>query len=319
MSHLPETMRQAQQRRFEGPASIELAEVPLPKLNMAHVLVKMEAAGVNPIDLYTAAGAGPAAATMDPEYRPVVLGWDLAGEVVAVTGEHHDFKVGDKVIAMPRFPYEAATFAEYVMVPVVDIAHAPSKGSVEEHGGLPVVGLTAYQSLFDKAQLREGERVLIHGGAGGVGHVAVQLAVQTGATVFATGSERNRSFIESLGASFIDYKEQDFVSELGATMDVVFDTVGGETFVKSLDVLNEGGRIVTVGGPANFDQAVERGFKPFWNVLTPNAAQLATLAALMDEGKLRVEVSRVLQLEQASEAVAAMGAGGSRGKTVLVP
>ena len=316
---MSEVMKQAQLKNWGGPAAVQVVEAPIPAPNMGHVLVKVEAAGVNPIDLFTSHGAGPGAATMNPELVPVVLGWDIAGTVAATMGDASGFTVGDRVFGLIGFPYEGRTFAEYAQVPAWQLAHAPEDVPMEQLGAAPLVALTAWQSLFEIGKLKRSEKVLIQAGAGGVGHVAIQLAITAGAEVYATASGRNREFVESLGATFIDYKTQDIAEVLGHTMNLVFDTVGGDTFVQSLEVLVPGGRIVTLGGPANFEIASERGFVPFWNVVNPDKYQMAELAILMEEGKVKIHVAETYPLAEVSAALERVGAGGGAGKVVLVP
>ena len=186
-------------------------------------------------------------------------------------------------------------------------------------GGAPLAALTAYQALFEVARLKEGERVLLHAGAGGVGHLAVQLAAQAGAQVFATASAANHEFVRSLGAQPIDYRTEDFRSVLGQTMDVVLNSTGQQTFLDSLEVLVPGGRIVTLTSPDPLDVARERGFEAQWLTVHPDRVQMQEIARLMSLGLLKVHVDQVLDFSQAAQAHALVAAGRTRGKIVLVP
>ena len=175
------------------------------------------------------------------------------------------------------------------------------------------------QALFEVARLAAGERVLIHAGAGGVGHLAIQLALNTGATVYATASEKNRDFIQSLGAEFIDYTTQDFRQVLGSTLDVVLNSTGAQTFIDSLDVLVPGGRIVTLTSPDPLETARERGFTAEWLTVHPDRYQLGEIARLMSLGIVKVHVDQTFPLEQAAKAHELVGFRHVRGKVVLVP
>ena len=158
-----------------------------------HVLIKTVAAGVNPIDLTTRKGLGPAAQLADPSYKPFVPGWDVAGTVVATAGDYTGFKVGDGVFGLVSFPSPAGAYAEYVLAPAHQLVKVPADVPCAQLGGTPLAALTAYQALFEVARLKEGERVLIHAGAGGVGHLAVQLAAQAGAQVLRPPPRRTTS------------------------------------------------------------------------------------------------------------------------------
>ena len=175
------------------------------------------------------------------------------------------------------------------------------------------------QALFEVACLAAGERVLIHAGAGGVGHLAIQLALNAGATVYATASEKNRDFIQSLGAEFIDYTTQDFRQVLGPTLDVVLNSTGAQTFVDSLDVLVPSGRIVTLTSPDPLETARERGFTAEWLTVHPDRYQLGEIARLMSLGIVKVHVDQTFPLEQAAKAHELVGSRHVRGKVVLVP
>ena len=313
------TMRQIQLTEWGDESVLHEANVPIPTPVRGHVLIKTVAAGVNPIDVTTCKGLGPAAQLADPSYRPFVPGWDVAGTVVATAGDYTGFKVGDGVFGMVTFPYPGGAYAEYVLAPAYQLAKVPSDVPCAQLGGAPLAGLTAYQSLFEVAHLKEGERVLIHAGAGGVGHLAVQLAIQAGAQVFATASAANHEFVRSLGAQPIDYRTEDFRAVLGQTMDVVLNSTGRQTFLDSLEVLVPGGRIVTLTNPDPLDVARERGFEAQWLTAHPDRTQMQEIARLMSLGLLKVHVEKIFPLAGAAAAQELMASGHTRGKIVLVP
>ena len=215
--------------------------------------------------------------------------------------------------------FEVARLAEYVLAPAHQLVHAPAGIPDEQLGAAPLAALTAYQALFEVAKLSASERVLIHAGAGGVGHLAIQLALNAGATVYATASEKNRDFIQSLGAEFIDYTTQDFRQVLGSTLDVVLNSTGAQTFIDSLDVLVPGGRIVTLTSPDPLETARERGFTAEWLTVHPDRYQLGEIARLMSLGIVKVHVDQTFPLEQAAKAHELVGSRHVRGKVVLVP
>lgn len=295
------TMRQIQLTEWGDESVLHEANVPIPSPVRGHVLIKTVAAGVNPIDLTTRKGLGPAAQLADPSYKPFVPGWDVAGTVVATAGDYTGFKVGDGVFGLVSFPSPAGAYAEYVLAPAHQLVKVPADVPCAQLGGAPLAALTAYQALFEVARLKEGERVLIHAGAGGVGHLAVQLAAHAGAQVFATASAANHEFVRSLGAQPIDYRTEDFRAVLGQTMDVVLNSTGQQTFLDSLDV------------------ARERGFEAQWLTVHPDRVQMQEIARLMSLGLLKVHVDQVLDFSQAAQAHALVATGRTRGKIVLVP
>lgn len=313
------TMHQVQLTVWGEPENLHFTEVPIPSPLRGHVLLKVTAAGVNPIDLTTRKGLGPAASLINLDQEPAVLGWDVAGLVCETAGDYTGFQPGEKVFGLVQFPHPGKAYAEYVLAPAHQLVHAPAGIPDEQLGAAPLAALTAYQALFEVAKLSAGERVLIHAGAGGVGHLAIQLALDAGATVYATASEKNREFIQSLGAEFIDYTTQDFRQVLGPTLDVVLNSTGAQTFVDSLDVLVPGGRIVTLTSPDPLETARERGFTAEWLTVHPDRYQLGEIARLMSLGIVKVHVDQTFPLEQAAKAHELVGSRHVRGKVVLVP
>ena len=287
-----------------GPEALQAARRSVPEPEPTEVLVRVRAAGLNPVDWKTRAGGGVSGLL---GAGPWVLGWDVAGEVVALGGGVTRFAVGDRVFGMPRFPHEGGGYGEYVTAPSRQFARIPDGLDVVEAAGLPLAGLTALQG-FDAAGLEKGQRVLVHAAAGGVGHLAVQLAKAAGAYVIGTASTAKHDFVRGLGADeVIDYRERPFEEQI-RDVDVVFDAVGGDVTARSVPVLREGGVLVTIPG-GELPEAP--GIRAFWLLVEPDGAGLDRLAALVTEGALRVEVADTAPLAK----IAQMHEVGERGRT----
>jgi NADPH:quinone reductase-like Zn-dependent oxidoreductase len=309
-------MRAIVQHSLGGPEVLELAERPTPEPIPTEIQVRVHAAGVNPVDLKTRAGQGMSRVLGEP---PFTVGWDVAGTVTAVGFGVTRFRVGDEVFGLPWFPREAAAYAEYVTAPSRHFAGKPHPLSFEEAAALPLAGLTAWQVLVDAIQMDDGDDVLIHGAAGGVGHLAVQIAKARGATVFATARAEQADWLRELGAdAVIDYKSarfEDHVSELDAVVDFV-----GSYGERSLDVLRPGGILVSVpsGVPDGLVAAAkERRRRATGFLVEPDPVGLAGLEALIEAGKLRVHVDTVVDLERAADAHRAAKEHHGGGKIVL--
>jgi NADPH:quinone reductase-like Zn-dependent oxidoreductase len=248
---------------------------------------------------------------------PATLGFDIAGEVEAVGEGVTAFKKGDPVFAYVALN-RGGGYAQFAIAKASEAARMPAGLDMANAGATPLVALTAWQALFDQGKLAKGQTVLIHGGAGGVGHMAVQLAKWKGAKVIATASADNRDFVKSLGADeVIDYKAVKF-EDVVKDVDMVLDTVGGDTTNRSAAVLKRGGILVTIAGDADPARFAERGARATDMLVEPNAGQLAQIATLMEAGSLKTHVGLQLPLKDAAEAHRRSEAGISRGKIVLV-
>ena len=247
----------------------------------------------------------------------MILGWDVSGVVEALGPEVTEFHEGDAVYGMIRFPRSGATYAEYVAAPVAHLAHKPATIDHIHAAAVPLAGLTAWQALFEKAHLTAGQTVLILGAAGGVGHLAVQLAKSQGAYVFGTASTRNIEFLHRIGVDqAIDYTTTPLETAVH-NVDVVFDTVGGETREHSLRVIKPGGMLVSILlGRSSLEQAVA-GVNVQGMLVQPNAVQLAQIAQLIDAGKVHITVDTVLPLANARKAHELSETHRTRGKIVL--
>jgi NADPH:quinone reductase-like Zn-dependent oxidoreductase len=313
-------MRAIALEEFGGPEKLKPMDLPEPHAGPGEVVVRVVAAGVNPVDWKIREGL---LEKRLPHAFPVVPGWDLAGTVEEMGDGATRFRKGERVFAYARKPVvQWGTYAEFVAIPETSIALMPSKLLFEEAAAVPLAALTAYQSLFGPGGVGPGSVVLIHGGAGGVGHFAVQLAKNAGARVLATAGTSNQEFVLSLGAeSAIDYTREDWseaVDRLSPEgVDFVYDTVGGETQTLSFDVLKPGGHLVSIVTPPDSALAKKRDVIAGYVFVEPSASQLATLGELCDKGKLKPNVQRIFPLADAAEAQKLSEAGHVRGKLVL--
>lgn len=302
------------QEKFGGPDVLEVVRVPRPEPGPTEILVRVHAAGVNPVDWATREGEGVF------EQPPFTLGWDVSGTVESVGVGVTRFEPGDEVFGMPRFPYEAAAYAEFVTGRSRQFARKPASLSHVEAGGLPLAGLTAWQTLVDTAAVGPGQRVLITAAAGGVGHLAVQIAKARGAHVVATARADKHDFLRVLGADdVLDYTATSIAETVG-DIDVVVDALGGEHSLALLPVLRAGGLIVPLLGGATPEieqAAAARGVRALSLLVEPDGHGLERLAALADSGDLRVEIAATFPLEQAAQAHVVGQRSRTRGKIVL--
>ncbi len=309
-------MRAVVQHSFGGPEVLALEEVAAPAPIPTEVQVRVHAAGVNPVDFKTRAGQGMAAVLGEP---PLRIGWDVSGVVTALGRGVTRFRVGDEVFGMPWFPRQAGAYAEYVTAPSRHFAAKPHALSHTEAAALPLAGLTAWQIVVDTIQLQEGDDLLVHGGAGGVGHLAVQIARARGANVVATARAEQAGFLAGLGVQrTIDYREERF-EELVSDLDAAIDFAGavGE---RTLPVLRPGGILVSVpsGVPDELTAAAKRANRRASGFLVePDPVGLAGLSHLVEAGQLEVHVERVFELEDVAAAHRCAEAHHGGGKIVL--
>ncbi|TWF82831.1 NADP-dependent oxidoreductase [Kitasatospora viridis] len=305
-------MRAVTQKTFGGPEVLEVVETERPTPLPGEVLVKVHASAINPVDTFVRSGAFPLLG--EP---PFVLGWDVSGVVVEAAGGAR-YEVGDEVYGMPFFPRQAGGYAEYVAAPSRQFALKPASLDHVHAAALPLAALTAWQGLVDLAKIGEGDKVVVHRAAGGVGHLAVQIAKARGAYVIALASAAREEFVRGLGADeVIDSRAVDFTSVL-KDVDVVFDSnAEGE---RSLAVLREGGTLVTILEHRDEELAakVRAAGRRFVGVsVEPDYAGLEAIAALVDEGKIRPFVEQTFPLDEAGKAHALVEDGHVQGKIVL--
>jgi NADPH:quinone reductase-like Zn-dependent oxidoreductase len=323
--------------RYGSEAGARMREVPEPDVGEHDVLVEVRAASVNPLDVKIRDGGFK---LILPYRVPFVLGHDMAGQVVRVGSAVRSFAPGDEVYARPRKD-RIGTFAELIAVHEDDLALKPSTLTMVEAAALPLVALTAWQALVERANLRPGQKVLVHAGSGGVGTIAIQLAKHLGAHVATTAGTANVKWVEDLGADVVvDYRRDDFETIL-RDYDVVLDSLGGETLEKSLRVLKPGGIAIGIGGPPDPAFAREIDANPVVRLATvllsartrlrarrrhvrysflfmrASGEQLRAIAALVDAGTIRPVVDRVFPFESTKEGMAYVGSGRAKGKVVV--
>ena len=323
--------------RYGKQEQLRLGDVPEPVPAADEVLVEIHATGLNQLDTKIRDGA------FEPilPYRPpFVLGHDLAGRVVSVGQAVRAFKPGDEVYARPRDGH-IGTFAERISVRQADLALKPANLSMEEAASIPLVGLTVWQVLVERANLKKGQKVLIHAGSGGVGTLAIQLAKHLGASVATTASAANADLVRRLGADVvIDYKAQDFSEELSG-YDVVLNSLDGKTLETSLKVLKPGGKLISISGPPDPAFAKAQGLNIVLRLLLratsagirrkakragvdysflfmhADGGQLGKLAALLEDGAIKPVVDRVFPFDRMNDAMAQLEQGGAKGKLVV--
>ena len=323
--------------RYGKKSSMRLGEMPKPEVRDHDVLVAIHAASLNQLD----------AKIRDGEFKlilpyrlPLVLGNDVAGVVVGVGPKVRGFKSGDEVYARPNQD-RIGTFAEFIAMNEADVALKPRNLTMEESASIPLVGLTAWQVLIERAELKKGQKVLIHAGSGGVGTFAIQLAKHIGATVATTTSAANVDLVRSLGADIvIDYKKEDFAKVLTG-YDVVLNSLGMDTLEKSLKVLKPGGKLISISGPPDIAFAKESGLNWFFQqvmrllsygirrkakrhgisysfvFMRANGEQLSKITSLIESGVVRQVVDRIFPFQATNEAMDYLATGRAKGKVVI--
>ncbi|MDX3227484.1 NADP-dependent oxidoreductase [Streptomyces sp. ME19-01-6] len=305
-------MRAVIQKTFGGPEVLEVTEVERPRPLSGEVLIRVHASAVNPVDAAVRSGAFPLLG--EP---PFGVGWDISG-VVEETGPGSRFAVGDEVYGMPFFPRAATGYAEYVAAPSRQVARKPATLDHIHAAALPLAALTAWQGLVDAANIKEGDRVLIHRAAGGVGHLAVQIAKAHGAHVTALASAARHEFVTGLGADeVIDYQTTEF-TEAVRDADVVFDSTAQGA--RSLRALRPGGVLVSIleHGDTELAATVAAAGRRFAGIsVEPDYASLEAIAALVDAGRIRPHVEETFPLAEAGKAHELIESGRVQGKVVL--
>ncbi len=306
-------MKAVRIHQFGGVELLRYEDAPRPTAGPGEVLIRVHAAGVNPVDWKIREGHLQSRIT---HHLPLTLGWDVAGVIEQLGPGVTQFKAGDAVYARPDLARDGA-YAEYIAARASEIALKPQTLDFIHAAAVPLSALTAWQSLFDASNLQPGQRILIHAGAGGVGHYAVQFARWKGAHVITTASARNANFVRSLGADeVIDYTATRFEDAV-RDADMVFDTVGGEIQTRSWKVLKKGGILVSILTLTVPEEAEQRGWRSAYVFVQPNAAQLAQIAKLIDTDKVKPVVENVFPLHEAAKAHTLIQGAHTRGKIVL--
>lgn len=314
---MAEKMKAAVFHEFGNLDVVRVEDIEIPEVGEGEVLIRVEAAGVNPVDAKIVQGYLRSGL---PHEFPVISGWDFAGVIEDRGFSARRFEVGEKVFGYARRPIvQWGTFAEYLVIPESYIASRPENVAVEQAAGIPLVGLTAYQSLYDAGNVQEGETALILGASGGVGSVGIQLAKERGAHVIGVASSTNHSYMEKLGADeTVDYHNNDVGEEVKDLypegIDLIFDCAGGETLQQSLKALKPGGRLVSIRNRGeNLDPAINHTYV----FVEPNSTELKHLSELVDAGSLNLQVSEQYELSQIIEALKSVESLHTRGKIVV--
>lgn len=307
-------------KRFGGIENFAVEDVPEPPVGDGEVLVEVKAIGIDQIDVKARKGEG--MSDYLKQEHPMILGWDISGVVSKVGSRVKDFKAGDAVFGTIRFPGSGSSYAEYAAAPADQIALKPENISHAEAAAATQSPLTAWQALVDTGHVKKGDRVLVHGGAGGVGNYAIQIARHMGCYVITTVSGADRAFVKELGADeVIDYRTQAFEKEV-KEVDFVLDTIGGDNFVRSLDVLKPEGMIVLL--PSNkkeeADKAVrEKQVKNYRHILMHSSGKdMRAIAGMLREGSMKANVDKVYSFEQIPQAQEQLENGKVRGKIVVI-
>lgn len=308
-------MKAAQFGSYGGPEVITINNVPKPAPLENQVLIEVHSATINPFDYKVRRGYMKDAM---PLKLPLTIGGNLSGVVIDVGSQVADFKVGDEVFGQSyAFGGGSGAIAEYAVANAENIAIKPKEINHIQSGSLPLVGVSAIQALEQHINLTKGQKILIHGGAGGIGSIAIQLAKYLGTYVATTASSKDLEFVKGLGADeVIDYKSQDF-SEILKDFDAVYDLVGGETTDKSFKVLKKGGILVSMVGAPSEELAKQYEVKVIGQNTETNSKNLSRLAGLVDQGVIKPQVAKIFPLEQTREAFEYVETGHPKGKVVI--
>jgi NADPH:quinone reductase-like Zn-dependent oxidoreductase len=307
-------------REFGGRDKLEPMDLPVPELGNGEVLVRVRAAGVNPVDWKIREGR---LKDLFPHRFPLIPGWDAAGIVERIGPGVTRFRVGDEIFAYCRKPVvQGGAYAEYISLTEEHMAVKPRNTTFTEAAGIPLAALTAYQALVDAAGIRSGERVLIHAAAGGVGGFGVQIAKDRGALVWGTAGSRNEDYVRSLGADrVIDYSRDDFRKVVRSAypdgVDVVFDCVGGDVLKESVEIVRKGGRLISIVDSLDERSLGRADIRFEFVFVAPNSKELSELGQMVEQGRLKVHLAEVLPLEAAAKAHELSESRHTRGKIVL--
>jgi NADPH:quinone reductase-like Zn-dependent oxidoreductase len=310
---LPAIMKAIVIHQYGGPEELKYEDMPEPVMNPDDVLIRVYSTSVNPVDCKIRQGqrkGGP------QRSFPLILGWDVSGVIEKAGSGVTNFQIGDEVYGRPDLSRNG-TYAEYVAVRASEIAYKPKTIDHPAAAAVPLAGLTAWQGIFDHGKLRSGQKILIHGAAGGVGSFAVQLAKWKGAYIIGTASGKNIPFLKELGANeVIDYKTERFEEKL-KDIDVVFDTIGGEVQANSIKVLKPGGILVSTVGIKDMEALKAKGIQGEQYMAGSFPVQLKQLAELIDAGKIKPVIAQVMPLKDAAKGHQLSEEGHTRGKIVL--
>ena len=306
-------------RTFGLAQDLKVSEIGKPDIQENQVLIRVKAAGVNPVDAKIRAGSNRIAQGLK---LPVVLGFDFSGMIESCGKNVQGWNPGDEVLGCLGFPTLGQTYAEYVAANVEQLVRKPREITFEEAAGLPIAGLTAYQVIREHLHLQRGQKILIHAAAGGVGHLAVQIAKNIGAYIYATASEKNFELLYKLGADrCIEYHQEDF-TQIVQEPDVVLEAIGGQVLYRSIESMKLGGRLAclpssTMNDPRALTLAEQRGVQISWPIMRPDTQQLELLTTALQKKELQVHIERSFDIEQANQAHLHIESHRTVGKIVL--
>ena len=312
-------MKAAVINSFGDPSVLEITDVSKPVPNDDEVLIKIRFTSINPVD--TKVRAGTSGFSKKIQF-PVILGWDASGTIETAGKNVKNFKAGDEVFGCIGFPGLGKTYAEYAVANPSLLAKKPSNISFEEAAAVPLVGLTAYQSINEHLQIKKDQKVLITAAAGGVGHLAVQFAKLNGAYVYGTSSEKNEKFLKSLGIDrVINYRKEKF-EDIVDPLDAVQDAMGGDTLYRSIHCVKQGGKVVclpssTKNDPEAVSIAKENNIEMIWPMMYSDGEEMKVIAGLLEEKKLKVRVDKVFTLDNIQWAHEAIETHQTNGKVVV--
>lgn len=298
---------------------LQITEVEKPEINEEQVLIKVKAIGINPVDTKVRAGTSGISKQIK---LPVILGWDVSGTIVKVGKNVTQFKTGDDVFGCVGFPRLGNAYAEFTLADPKLLAIKPNNISFEEAAAIPIAGLTAYQAINEELKVSSGEKILIQAAAGGVGHLAVQLAKMNGAYVIGTASGENEKFLKSLDVDqFIDYKKERF-ENIVHDLDCALDAMGGDVLYRTISCVKQGGNVVclpssTKNDPKAIGLANERNIKLTWPMMRADGEEMRIIASLLQEKKLKVFVDKIFTLDQIAWAHKAVETHKTKGKVVV--
>lgn len=296
------------------------AEIETPSIKSNEVLVKVASVSINPVDVKARRNDG-VLSWLFADQRPVILGWDIAGEIAEVGKDVTDFKVGDRVFGMVNFFGTGKAYAEYVAAPADHLALIPSGTSYQETAATTLAASTAYQALTEAGKIKKGDRVLIHAASGGVGHFAVQIAKYSGAYVIGTSSAKNKDFVLSLGADeHVDYMKED-IRDVIKDVDVVLDGIAGETLLNSLDIVKENGTVITLPSADIPEEALEKAAQRNVNLqfflVDSKKETIRTIAQLLETKALKPHIHQEFSFSEMGKAHAEVETGRVVGKVVV--
>jgi NADPH:quinone reductase-like Zn-dependent oxidoreductase len=312
-------MKAAIINQFGEAEVLQITEVDKPEINDSGVLIKVMAVGINPVDTKVRAGTSGISKKIK---LPAILGWDVSGVVESVGKNVSKFKIGEAVFGCVGFPGLGNGYAEFTVSDPKVLAKKPANISFEEAAAVPIAGLTAYQAIYEIIKITPGQKILMQAAAGGVGHLAVQLAKINDAYIFGTASKKNEKFLYSIGVDkFINYKKEKF-EEVVNNVDAVIDAMGGDVLYRSIGCTRRGGIVVclpssTKDDPKAIALAKERDVKLFWPMMRADGEQMSIIAKLLEQKKLRVFIDKIFTLEQIMWAHKAVETHNSKGKVVV--